>query len=107
VNPELFQHLDRVIHEKGRLAIMALLAGSPAISFIELRDALGMTDGNLTTHLHTLQEVEYVALTKSKKERRPTTICTLTSKGRDAFAAHVELLGRIVEAARRNSSAGA
>src|SRR5207247_1547701 len=44
VNPETFLQLDRVIHEKGRLAIMSMLAASPALSFTELRDVLNMTD---------------------------------------------------------------
>jgi len=45
VNPELFLQLDRVIHEKGRLAIMSALAAAPELSFTELRDLLDMTDG--------------------------------------------------------------
>ena len=56
MNPEPFLQLDRVIHEKGRLAIMSMLAASAELSFIEMRDALGMTDGNITTHIRTLQE---------------------------------------------------
>ena len=56
MNPEPFLQLDRVIHEKGRLAIMSMLAASPELSFTELRDALAMTDGNLTTHIRALQE---------------------------------------------------
>ena len=43
MNPEPFLKLDRVIHEKGRLAIMSMLAASPELSFTELRDALAMT----------------------------------------------------------------
>ena len=60
MNPEPFLQLDRVIHEKGRLAIMSMLAASPELSFTELRDALAMTDGNLTTHIRALQEDGYV-----------------------------------------------
>lgn len=56
MNPEPFLQLDRVIHEKGRLAIMAMLAASPELSFTELRTALSLTDGNLSTHIRTLQE---------------------------------------------------
>ena len=48
MNPEPFLQLDRVIHEKGRLAIMSLLAASPQLPFTEMRDALSMTDGNVT-----------------------------------------------------------
>ena len=46
MNPEPFLQLDRVIHEKGRLAIMSMLAATPKLSFTEMRDALSMTDGN-------------------------------------------------------------
>jgi len=51
--PRPFLQLDRLIHEKGRLAIMSMLAASPDLSFTELRDTLVMTDGNLTTHIRT------------------------------------------------------
>ena len=81
VNPEPFLQLDRVIHEKGRLAIMSMLAASPELSFTELRDALGMTDGNLTTHIRTLQEAGYVSVAKSYQNNRPLTTCSLTRQG--------------------------
>jgi DNA-binding MarR family transcriptional regulator len=96
VNPEPLLQLDRVIHEKGRLGIMSLLAASPELSFTELRTLLQMTDGNLTTHLRTLQEAGYLAVTKSYRDSRPLTTCTLTPAGRAAFTRHVTLLERIV-----------
>lgn len=100
MNPEPFLQLDRVIHEKGRLAIMSMLAASPELSFTELRDTLGMTDGNLTTHIRTLQQAGYVAVTKSVANKRPLTTCSLTSAGRKAFAAQVDLLEQIVRQSR-------
>jgi DNA-binding MarR family transcriptional regulator len=100
VNPEPFLQLDRVIHEKGRLAIMSMLAASPELSFTELRSALGMTDGNLTTHIRTLQEAGYVAVAKSYQKNRPLTTCSLTAAGRKAFAQYVNLLERIVQQTR-------
>lgn len=100
MNPEPFLQLDRVIHEKGRLAIMSLLAASPALSFIELREALGMTDGNLTTHIRTLQEAGYVSVTKSFQKNRPHTTCAMTAAGRRAFAGYIDLLEKIVQQTR-------
>lgn len=97
MNPEPFLQLDRVIHEKGRLAIMSMLAASTELSFTELRDALEMTDGNLTTHIRTLQEAGYVAVAKSYQNNRPLTTCSLTPSGRKAFAAYVNLLEKIVQ----------
>ena len=96
MKPELFIQLDRLIHEKGRLAIMSMLAASPELAFTELRDALGMTDGNLTTHIKTLQQEGYVAVAKSYQNNRPLTTCSLTASGRKAFAEYINLLEQIV-----------
>lgn len=96
MNPEPYFQLDRVIHEKGRLAIMSMLAASPELSFTELRDALAMTDGNLTTHIKALQQEGYVAVAKSFQNNRPLTSCSLTSAGRKAFAEYIGLLEKIV-----------
>lgn len=96
MNPEPFLQLDRVIHEKGRLPIMSLLAANAELSFTEIRDTLKMTDGNLSMHLKTLQEAGYVAVTKSYQNRRPLTTCALTTNGRQAFARYVDLLEEIV-----------
>ena len=96
MNPELFLQLDRVIHEKGRLAIMSALAASPELTFTELRNLLDMTDGNLTTHIRTLQQEGYVSVAKSYQNNRPLTTCSLTPAGRKAFTGYVNLLEQIV-----------
>jgi len=100
VNPDSFQQLDKVIHEKSRMAIMSTLASSTEFSFTELRDMLGMTDGNLTTHIRTLQKSGYVSVAKSFSDNRPLTTCALTRDGRTAFGGYVSLLEEIIEQAR-------
>lgn len=97
MNPEPFLQLDRIIHEKGRLAIMSMLAAAPELSFTEMRDALGMTDGNLTTHIRTLQEAGYVSITKSFQNNRPLTTCSLTPGGKKAFTGYINLLEQIIQ----------
>ena len=97
MNPEPFLQLDRVIHEKGRLAIMSMLAASPELSFTELRDTLAMTDGNLTTHIRTLQETGYVSVAKSFQNNRSLTTCSLTAAGKKAFSTYINLLEDIVQ----------
>jgi len=97
VNPEPFLQLDRVIHEKGRLAIMSLLAATPQLSFTEMRGTLNMTDGNLTAHVRTLHEAGYVSVTKAFQDNRPLTTYSLTKEGRKAFAAYIDLLEQIVQ----------
>ena len=97
MNPEPFLQIDRVIHEKGRLAIMSMLAASPELSFTELRDTLNMTDGNLTTHIRTLQEAGYISVTKSYQNNRPLTTCSVTAAGKKAFANYINLLEAIIQ----------
>ncbi len=96
MNPDLFPQLNRVIHEKGRLAIMSALAAAPELTFTELRDLLDMTDGNLTTHIRTLQQEGFVSVAKSYQNNRPLTSCALTPAGRKAFAQYIDVLDQIV-----------
>ena len=96
MNPEPFLQLDRVIHEKGRLAIMSLVAATPQLSFTEMRDTLSMTDGNITAHIRTLQEAGYVSVTKVFQGGRPLTTYSITASGKTAFANYINLLEQIV-----------
>ena len=100
MNPKPFLQLDRVIHEKGRLPIVSLLASSPDLSFTEIRKTLKMTDGNLSMHIKTLQEAGFVSVTKTFQNQRPLTTCSLTPSGRRAFAGYIDLLEQIVRQAR-------
>ena len=101
MNPEPFLKLDRVIHEKGRMAIMSLLAATPELSFTEMKQTLGMTDGNLSVHLRTLQEAGYIAISKTFLDRKPLTTCALTNNGRKAFSGYIDLLEQIVRQSRK------
>ena len=94
-----FSQLDRVIHEKGRLSIMTLLAARGPWSFQELKGELDMSDGNLITHLRTLQKEGYVQEDKTTalNSDRPRTTYEITSKGRTAFKGYVKVLEAIVK----------
>ena len=91
-----FQKLDKIIHEKWRLAIMALLASRRTWSFQELKAELKMSDGNLITHMRTLHKQGLVSLTKEIRGR-PQTTYALTAKGRSAFREHINALEEIVK----------
>ncbi len=95
-----FDKLDRTIHEKGRLGIMTLLATRPSWPFQDLKAELGMSDGNLVTHLRTLHQAGYIAVTKEILDR-PQTSYSLTVKGRAAFQEYLGVLEQIVKAGRR------
>jgi DNA-binding MarR family transcriptional regulator len=79
---------------------MSMLAASPELAFTELRDALSMTDGNLTSHMRTLQEAGYVSVNKSYANNRPLTTCSLTAAGKKAFAGYIDLLEQILQQTR-------
>lgn len=97
VNLEAFEKLDRVIHERGRLAIMSLLAAVDSLSFTELKEQLKMTDGNLSVHMRTLEESGYVSVSKSFVNRKPRTEYALTQEGREAFGEYIQALEEIVQ----------
>lgn len=97
VNLDAFERLDKVIHERGRLAIMSLLAATESISFKELKEQLRMTDGNLSVHMRTLEESGYVLVHKSFVNRKPRTEYSLTPEGRQAFQEYIQTLEEIVK----------
>ena len=92
----MFAKLDKIIHEKWRLAIMALLASRRSWSFQELKAELGMSDGNLITHMRTLHKLGLITVTKEMRGR-PQTSYALTTKGRAAFREHIGVLEQIVK----------
>src|SRR6187397_844553 len=94
-----FDKLDKVIHEKGRLAIMTVLAARSHWAFQDLKGELGMSDGNLLTHLRTLHKHGYVAFTRQILARQQTSY-SLTDKGREVFKGYLQLLEEIIKKAR-------
>lgn len=101
----LVEELDPMLHERGRLAIVAALGAVESLPFTELRDALEMTDGNLSVHLQKLEEKGYVALDKQFVGRRPQTTCRLTRAGRRAFGRYLDHLEAIVQQGRGQAGA--
>ena len=93
--------LDRLIHERVRLAIVSALAVNESLTFNELKHLLGTTDGNLSVHARRLEESGYVECLKSFSGRVPRTEFRLTPVGREAlenYLAHMEGLIRSTRA---------
>ena len=84
--------LDPLIHAPVRLRMMSALAAVASMSFTELRDVVGATDGNLATHARRLEKAGYVAVNKQFVDRKPLTTYALTDTGREAFAGYVDAL---------------
>ena len=93
-----FDQLDKTIHEKARLSIMTLLAGRGEWAFQDLKAELGMSDGNLISHLRILSAVGFVIEDRDESGTRPRTTYKLTSAGRKAFKNYVDILESIVKA---------
>ena len=100
-----YRGLDRVIHERGRLAIMSMLAGGIGrMAFTEIRERLAMTDGNLSRHLAALEESGLVKMERRTGRGRPQTEVALTGEGRRAFAGYLERLEQILSQAKAATS---
>lgn len=77
--------IDEIIHGRLRLGVVAYLVSVRSATFSELREAVGATDGNLSTHLKKLEDAGYVAVDKSFNGRKPQTRLALTETGRGAW----------------------
>jgi DNA-binding MarR family transcriptional regulator len=98
--PESLAALDRLIHERVRLGIVSALAVNESLTFQELRDLLGTTDGNLSVHARRLEEAGYIACKKSFAPRMPRSEYRLTPEGRRALDRHLEHLAAVIRWAR-------
>jgi DNA-binding MarR family transcriptional regulator len=92
--------LDQLIHERVRLGIVSALAVNGSLTFTDLRDLLGTTDGNLSAHARRLEDAGYVLCKKSFDGRTPRTDYTLTAQGRRALASYLDHMEAIIRATR-------
>lgn len=104
--PFSYPGLERIFHERGRLALCTCLIAHPdGLSFTELQTACDLTDGNLNRHLHALAEVGIVATEKLRSSGRPLTVYRITASGRDRFLAYVDELESVVRDVHERAAA--
>ncbi len=92
--------VDRLIHERVRLAIVSALAASPSLTFSDLKKLLNTSDGNVSVHARKLEEAEYITCTKSFEGRVPRTEYRLTVTGRRAFEKYLNHMEALIHAMR-------
>jgi DNA-binding HxlR family transcriptional regulator len=92
--------LDRLIHERMRLAIVSALAVNESLSFNELKHLLETTDGNLSVHARKLEEAGYVVCTKTFEGRVPRTDYRLSDAGRRALERYLSHMEGLIRATR-------
>ena len=92
-----YEGLERVLHEKARLGIMTSLVMRPeGLRFSDLKRLCALTDGNLSRHLDVLREAGLVEVWKGFDNRRPQTLCRLSTEGRARFLAYLEELEHVI-----------
>jgi DNA-binding MarR family transcriptional regulator len=92
--------LDQLIHERVRLGIVSALATEKSLTFGDLKEALEITDGNLSVHARKLEEAGYIETHKYFEGRRPQTEFKLTAAGRKALEKYVNHMAALVDAMR-------
>jgi DNA-binding MarR family transcriptional regulator len=92
-----FEHLDKVLEHRIRLQIMSVLVTNDGYEFNALKELLGVTDGNLASHIKALEREKYISVSKSFVERKPNTKYKITERGRHAFKKHLDALEAVVK----------
>ena len=92
-----YDGLDRVIHEKARLSVLTSLVAHPkGLVFGDLKQMCGLTDGNLSRHLHVLDEAGLIEIEKGYEHNRPQTVCRITAQGRQRYLDYLKVLEQVV-----------
>jgi DNA-binding HxlR family transcriptional regulator len=89
--------LNKLFENRVRLGIMSILVVNDSYDFNNLKEALGVTDGNLASHLRALEENELIKSTKQFIGRKPNTSYCVTEAGRQKFGAHLNALEVIIK----------
>ena len=90
------KNVDRLVHEPTRYVLMAHLFVVKEADFVYLARKVGLSGGNLSSHMSKLEDAGYVRVEKSFVNKRPQTTFRLTSKGRAAFAGYRDTMSRIL-----------
>jgi DNA-binding MarR family transcriptional regulator len=91
-----FKELDPLLHSQLRLAVMSVLVGVKEAEFGYLKTETNSTAGNLSVQLTKLKEAGYITVEKSFRDNYPLTQCSITAKGRKAFAEYVDALQQYI-----------
>ncbi len=89
--------LDRLFHERARLAILTTLASRPSgVAFADLKALCSLTDGNLSRHLRQLRDAGVIDMRKKADTGRPRTLLRISAEGRRRFLAYLDVLEAVV-----------
>ena len=92
----IIQHINKAFDHRIRLGIMSVLMVNESADFSTLKELLGVTDGNLASHVKALEGEGYVAVEKQFIGKKPNTSYQATKSGKDAFKAHIDALEKLI-----------
>ena len=94
---EVLKDLDKAFENRVRLGIMSALVVNDHMDFNTLKDLLGVTDGNLASHLKSLESATYISVKKAFVERKPHTSYSATKTGIEAFKKHIHAIEQLIK----------
>jgi DNA-binding MarR family transcriptional regulator len=92
----IIDNLNKVFDSRIRLGIMSVLSVNESVDFNTLKEDLGLTDGNLASHIRILEDNSYIITNKQFVGRKPNTRYSLTDSGRAAFKEHINALEKLL-----------
>ena len=92
----VLEHFDKAFENRIRLQIMSVLVVNENYDFNSLKELLGVTDGNLASHLKALEKEEYIIIHKSFLGKKPNTTYSASDLGRAAFKKHLKALENLI-----------
>jgi len=93
---DILVNINKLFESKVRLGIMSMLIVNESIDFNSLKGHLDVTDGNLASHIASLEKAKYIKVNKSFIGKKPNTTYSVTSSGRRAFNEHLDALERLI-----------
>jgi DNA-binding MarR family transcriptional regulator len=91
------ENLNKIFDSRIRLGIMSALVVNAEINFNELKELIALTDGNLASHLKTLEEHSYIKVQKGFIGRKTNTVYSITKIGEKAFKQHLDALEQMIK----------
>ena len=91
-----FDQLNKAFESRVRLGLMSILSVNSWVSYKEIKDLLEVTDGNLASHVQTLEKIKYLEIKKQFIGKKPLTTYKVTKMGKEAFEKHIEGLEKLL-----------
>ncbi|HAX47532.1 MAG TPA: transcriptional regulator [Ignavibacteria bacterium] len=93
---DILVNINKLFESKVRLGIMSMLMVNDTVDFNSLKTHLDVTDGNLASHIASLEKAKYIKVNKSFIGKKPNTTYSVSATGRRSFNEHLDALERLI-----------